>query len=267
MPEKKKQSISNKSLARALSILDLFTSKDYSWGIRDMARELGSDPATVYRAVKTMYEAGFLEKNPNTNHYQLSPKFLMMAEIYTRHNPVQVVAQNVFEIYSQKFSHNFYLGKLLNDKIIYMTVLEGKGPITISVTQGVSIDLYCSALGKAMLAYQEDQYIEEYLNKTELKAFTKYTITDPQKLWEEINKIRETGYALNHSERHKGVGSVGVPLVQNKQKGNLAVSLAYPQHMVDDQTLILEDLIDMVKEISIEISSRAAIRDAESVVK
>lgn len=260
MIDKKKQNASNQSLARALSIFDLYSSKDSSWGIRDIARELHSNPATIYRSVKTMQEAGFLEKDAHTNRYLLSPKFLMMAEIYTRLNPIQVVAHNIFERYSQKFSHNFYLGKLFNDKIMYITVLEGKGPIKVSVTQGVSIDLYCSALGKVLLACQDDQYIEDYFSKTELKAFTKNTVTDPQKLWEEIIHIRETGYALNQGERYDGVGSVSMALIPKNREVDLAVSIAYPQHMINDKTLILEDLIKIVKDISNEISLRAAIR-------
>ena len=259
MSDKNKQSTSNQSLARALSIFDLYSSENYSWGIRDIARELNSNPATIYRSVKTMHEAGFLEKDLNTNRYLLGPKFLMMAEIYTRHNPIQVVAQNIFEIYSQKFPHNFYLGKLLNDKIMYITILEGKGPIKISVTQGVAIDLYCSAMGKVLLACQSNQYIEDYLIKTKLKAFTNNTITDPQKLWEEIFHIRESGYALNQGERYDGVGSVSMPLFQKDREADMAVSIAYPQHMINDKTLILEDLIQIIRNISNEISLRVAV--------
>lgn len=266
MSEKNKKSTSNQSLARALSILDLFSDKNYSWGIRDIARVLNSNPATIYRSVKTMHEAGYLEKDLNTNRYLLSPKFLMMAEIYNRHNPIQVVAQNIFEIYSQKFLHNFYLGKLFNDKIMYIVIMEGKGPVKISATQGLSIDLYCSALGKALLARQEDQYIEDYLNSIELKAFTEKTITDPQLLWEEINNIRKTGYALNHGERYDTVGAISMPLNLKNQKSDMAVCMAYPQHMIHDKTLILEDLVIMIREISDEISRRAATLGTNSLV-
>ena len=256
MSNKNKQTTSNQSLARALSILDLYSGENYSWGIRDIARELGSNPATIYRSVKTMHNAGFLEKDANTNRYLLGPKFLMMAEIYTRHNPIQIVAKNIFELFSQKFSHNFYLGKLLNEKIMYIALLEGKGPIQVSATQGVSIDLYCSALGKALLACQDDQYIENYLNKTELKAFTKKTITDSQKIWEEVNNIRKTGYAINTGERYDGIGAVSMPLTAKGHETDMAVCLTYPQHMIHDNTLDLDELIRMLRNITDEISMR-----------
>jgi IclR family KDG regulon transcriptional repressor len=256
MSDKNEQGTSNQSLARALSILDLFSGKEYSWGIRDIARELKSNPATIYRSVKTMQAAGFLEKDTSTNRYLLGPKFLMMAENYTRHNPVQVVAQNIFEKYSQKFPHNFYLGKLFNEKIMYIAILEGKGPIKVSVSLGVSIDLYCSALGKALLAFQDDQYIEDYLNKTVLQSFTENTITDPQKIREEIKSIRKLGYAINHAERYEGIGAISMPLIRNNREADMAVCLTYPQHMIFDKSLILEDLIKMLADITNEISIR-----------
>ncbi len=251
-------STSNQSLARALNILDLYSNKDFSWGIREIARELNSNPATIYRSVKTMQDAGFLEKDSNTNRYSLSPKFLMLADVFSKHNPIQIVAQKIFNAYSQKFPHNFYLGKLFNEQIMYITVLEGKGPIKVSVTQGVSIELYCSALGKALLAYQEDDYIHEYLSKTDFKAYTEDTVTDPRELWEEIQAIREKGYAQNVGERYDGIGAIGVPLNQKDHEVDMAVCLAYPQHMIQNDILRMDDLIQMVKEISYEISTRLA---------
>jgi DNA-binding IclR family transcriptional regulator len=111
-------------------------------------------------------------------------------------------------------------------------------------------------LGKALLAYQSDQYIEEYISTTDFKNYTKMTITDPEKLWQEIRTIRERGYAQNLGERYDDIGAVGVPIIQKEHAVDMAVCLTYPQHVIYDKTLIIEDLIQMVQEISSEISKR-----------
>ena len=253
----------NKSLARALSALDLFSGSDISWGIRELAREMNSDPATVYRTLATLSHSGYLEKDPINNRYRLGPKVLMLAGSYSEQNPVQAVAKKVFERYSQNFTHNFYLGQLFGDEVIYIAVKEGHGPIKISVSQGASIALYSTALGKVLLAYQDNDFIDEYIKRTDFLSYTPQTITEPEELMNSIYEIRALGYAINHGERHPDIGSIGVPLLYKNHKTNLAVSIAYPQHLVNEKKLNLESLVDLTREITSEINRRTSIQSFE----
>ena len=255
--------VKNKSLARALSALDFFSQSDITWGIRELAREMNSDPATVYRTLSTLSNSGYLEKDPSTNRYRLGPKILMLAGSYSDQNPIQTVAQKVFEKYSQNFTHNFYLGQLYNYEIIYIAVNEGRGPIKISVSQGTSIALYSTALGKVILAFQDNDYIEDYIKRTSFIPYTDLTITDPEELMDAIYEVRALGYAINHGERHPDIGSVGVPLLYKNHKTNLAVSIAYPQHLVNEKKLKLDALVQLTKDIAAEINRRTSIQSFE----
>lgn len=246
----------NKSLARALSILDLLVGENDSLGVRDLARMSHSSPATVYRSISTLCKTGFLEKDQTDSKYRLGPKFMLLAESYTKQNPIQKVARDVFISYSKFFEHNFYMGKILNNEVVYLTIIEGQGPIVISVSPGLSIDLFCSALGKALLAHQEKDYINHYLNHTKLIKYTKTTITDKNIILRELEKIKLSGYALNNGERHEEISAVGVALAPIGNQTNLAISLAYPQHYVDTKKLIVDEIIAMAKDIAAEISHR-----------
>lgn len=252
----KKNKVINKSLARHLSLLDYFLGENITLGIRELARKSQSSPATVYRAVVAFCQADYLEKDKSTDKYKLGPKFLLMAEAYTSNNPIQEVAREIFSKYLNQFEHNFYLGKLLDNKVVYLTVVEGKGPIFISLSSGVSINLYNTAMGKAILAFQDETFINDYINKIELKAFTKNTITDKNILREELQKTRKRGYAINIGERYDEVSAVGFPLFTNTKTVKFAVSLTYPQHYVDKQKLDLDHVIKIGREIIDEISIR-----------
>ena len=263
MPKTQEKTVRNKSLSRALTALDYFTGADISWGIRELAREMNSDPATVYRTLSTLNHSGYLEKDPSTNRYRLGPKILMLAGSYSDQNPIQAVANKVFEQYSQSFTHNFYLGQLFKNEVIYIAVKEGHGPIKISVSQGNAIALYSTALGKVLLAYQDNDHIERYIRNTKFVAYTELTITDPIKLMDSIYQIRALGYAINHGERHPDIGSVGVPLLYKNHKTNIAVSIAYPQHLVNEKKLRLESLVNLTKEIATEINRRTSLQSFE----
>lgn len=246
----------NKSLAKALDIFERFAGDDTRWGIRELARETENSPATVYRIIATLASAGYLEKDISSEEYRLGPKIMLLAESYINQNPIQKIAREVFQSFSQRFEHNFYLGQILNDEVVYLVAHEGRGPIVISTVPGVSVELYCTALGKALLAFQDDEYIGNYLTQAELKAFTESTITDPEKLRKAVEEIRAQGYAFNHGERFQGIGSIGVPLPQPGETTNMAISAAYPQFYLDNHDLELPSLIELVKEVADEIASR-----------
>jgi len=244
----------NKSLERHLALLDYFLGDNVTLGIRELARKSDSSPATIYRAVTTFCQAGYLEKDSDNDKYKLGPKFLLMADAYAANNPIQEVARQVFSQYLDQFEHNFYLGKLLGDRFVYLTVVEGQGPIFISLSSGLSIKLYNTAMGKAILAFQDETFINDYIQKTELKAFTKNTITDKDVLREELHKTRQRGYAINIGERYDEVSAVAFPIFSNGNTVKFAVSLTYPQHYVDNQKLNLNHVIKICRQITQEIS-------------
>ena len=99
-----------------------------------LGRALKINPTTVYRVVRTLYNAGYLEQNKQTLSYSLGPEVLKLANIYSYHNPLPLVAQRVFESFTSRFEHNFFLATLSRFEVIYLAVLDGKGPIKVAVT-------------------------------------------------------------------------------------------------------------------------------------
>lgn len=246
----------NQTLARALAVMEAFANGKPDKGIRELSRELKINSATVYRVVATLANEGYLEQNPATQRYALGPKVLHLASSYSRHNPISVVARKVFESFSDRFEHNFYLGKLSHFDVVYMAVLDGRGPMRIVVTAGEITALHATAAGKLLLAYQDDVFIEEFLHSSHLKPLTERTIVSPEELWEQIKKIRSDGYAVNDGELYEDVSAVAVPLHDVLSGHTMAVSLAYPRHLAIQGRIAIPDLISLAREIAQEISAR-----------
>ncbi len=163
----------------------------------------------------------------------------------------------MFEKYSNRFEHNFYLGMLSQYEVIYLAVMDGTGPLKIAVEPGLSIPLHSTALGKLLLAFREDNFIQEYLKKNELNSYTPRTLTRQEDLLNQLNEIRQQSFAINDGEQYDSIGAIAVPLFgQNNQAINLAVSLTYPRHLIYDGSLNIVDLISLGREISIEITHR-----------
>lgn len=247
----------SQTLARALLLLEHFNSKHPEWGIRELSREMGISPASVHRLVKTFQTLGYLEQDDDTQRYSLGPKVMKLAGVYTHQNPLPSIASKVFETYADQFEYNFYLGKLYQFEVVYLAVLDGRGPIKIAVEPGGVTALHSTALGKVLLAFQGDGYIHEFLRRSELHSYSPRSITDPEELWKQLYEIREQGYAVNDGEHYAQVGAISVPVYDHTDRVTLATSLAYPRHLVHEGRIQLENLVPLARNIADEISYRS----------
>lgn len=246
----------SQTLARALLILERFSPERPVWGVRELSRALGISAASTHRLVKTLHAMGYLEQDPETQRYALGPRVAKLAGVYARHNPLPAVATRVFESYTSHFEYNFYLGKLHGFEVVYLAVLDGRGPIKIVVDPGGTTGLHSSALGKILLAHQSDDYIREFIERVGLRAYTERTITDPAVLWQQIAEIRARGYAVNEGEHFDEVGAIGVPLEGLPGQPTLGISLAYPRHLLNEGRIQIDSLVALANEIAGEIKRR-----------
>lgn len=251
----------SQTLAKALLILEKFDSEKPDWGVRELAREMGENHGTVYRLLKTLQNAGYLAQKSGSKRYSLGPRVMKLANQYIRKNPLPSLALEVFKENSDNFEYNFYLGKLNNYEVIYLSVLDGRGPIKIVIDPGSTIVLHTTALGKVLLAFNSDQYIEEYLDTVGLDKFTKNSITDPKILWKQISTIRKQGYAINKGEHFKDVGAISVPIFQHNKSTEMGISLAYPQQFALSGQINPEQLVPLAKKIADEIENRSVFLD------
>ena len=242
------------SLTRALLILEAFGSGEADVGIRDLARELNTSPTTVFRAVAALRYAGYLEKDPGTGRYRLGPAIMKLAALYAKQNPLSEVGRRVFEKYSERFKYNFYLGALRNHEVVYLTVVDGRGPIKIVLLPGGHTALHATALGKVLLAYQSDEFINDVLGKEKLQRFTERTITDPDILRDQIPIIRQQRYALNSGEQYDEIAAVGVPVYDSEGRVIACASLGYPRELVGPDEL--DNIIVLTQEVAREITIR-----------
>jgi DNA-binding IclR family transcriptional regulator len=248
--------LQNQTLSRALVVLEAIGSGQTQWGIRELSRKVGLNVATVFRIVSTLHTTGYLERDSDTQRYSLGPKIMKLAGQYKLQNPVASVAEKVFESFTDRFQHNFYLGELCEYEVIYLVSIDGHGPIRIAIEPGGSIELHTTALGKLLLAYQTDEYVKSFLKFKELKAFTTRTITNADVLLSQIEEIRKQGFATNDGEHYDDISAVAAPVCDSHGLVSMAVSLAFPRHYVQEGRLKINDMVSLAREVADEITFR-----------
>lgn len=248
----------SQTLAKGLMILGAFTPQQPTWGIRELARALNMNPATVMRLVTTLESAGYLIQDSETQRYGLGPVVMKLASLYLHHNPLPEYARRIFETYSEQFDYNFYLGTLSGYQVIYLAVLDGRGRIKVVVETGGSTGLHTTALGKVLLAFQTDEFIHEFIRDTGLHPYNENSITDPGLLWDQIRQIRQTGIAINNGEHFEDIAAIAAPVFGRQGKVIAGVSLAYPRHLFPDPLAYQAQLAPLAREVAEQVNAYTA---------
>ena len=131
-----------------------------------------------------------------------------------------------------KFDETVHLSIRDNDKVLYVDCVESKKRLRTYSVIGIKAPLYCTGVGKAILAFLHDNEIERIIGKKNLKNYTKSTITDKIKLLQELRKIREKGFAIDDMEHEEFLRCVGAPIRNYRGEVFASISISGPSHRI-----------------------------------
>ena len=131
MVENTNTSRKSKTVTKALLVLEAFAERKSGWGVRSLAEHLSMNPTSVHRILVTYEDFKYLIKDPETNRYELGPGILKLASSYNKHNPLSLIADLVFNKYTDEWPYNFYLGLLSGHEVVYVTIVAGSSPIKV----------------------------------------------------------------------------------------------------------------------------------------
>lgn len=194
-------------------------------GVSELATHLGYPPSTTYTHLNTLKKAGYVVKGDDAT-YRLSFRFLEVGG----HLRQQQRLFNCARLFADELAKE--TGDLVNLMIpeghhaVHLYIAKGRNGVELDTYPGKRIPFHTTGNGKAMLAHFSDERIEEIIDEAGLPRQTKYTITDRDSLFEEIETIREQGYAIDDAERLVRLRCVGAPILvdENTIIGGLSVS-------------------------------------------
>jgi DNA-binding IclR family transcriptional regulator len=187
----------NKSIDKALQILELFSMEKPAWGITEISKALNMYKSNVYNILFTLAERGFIKKDPNTEKYSLSIKYFELGSIVIKNMDLRKIAHPYIEELSKEFNETVHLGVLDKGRVVSIEREESDKSLCSHIEIGKRTPLHCTAVGKAIMAYLSEDEINLIIKEKGLKKFTENTITTKKDLENEFKKIREQGYAVS----------------------------------------------------------------------
>ena len=225
-----------KSLAKALSVLECFSVEQPELGISEISRMLGLQKSTVYNILSTFQKCGYLIKNQQTSKYALGLKLLHLSYIVSSHHGLRDVFLPYLTRIARETKEVCYFGILDEREVLY---IETASPLQQQSRNilGERAPLYCTGLGKAMLAHLPESEIDVILSAP-MRAFTGFTVTDPAALRQQLEEVRTNGYAIDNMEHEFGIRCVAVPVFGSNGQVMAAVSVSGPSPRFDPETVI-----------------------------
>jgi DNA-binding IclR family transcriptional regulator len=238
---------------RCLQVIELLKEQDGA-GITEIATELDWAKSTVHSHLKTLEVNEYVTRQGN--QYVLGFPFLELGEYVNTREPAFAAVEPKVEELAEQTGKRVQFIKNEHGYAVYVRIAKGQHAVSTGSRHGRRRPmLHASAAGKAILAFLPQCEVEAIIDRRGLREFTPNTVTDPEKLFDELSTVRDRGFAFNREEHISGLRAVAAP-VRNGGRvvGSLSVAGAARRMQGDYfEEELPELLLGVVNEVELDL--------------
>jgi DNA-binding IclR family transcriptional regulator len=231
------------TITKAGRVLDLFSIERPEWGVSEVAQALKYSKSSISELMSALAKQGLLRQT-GERRYRLGWRVMALSQILLETTEFRTEAWRAMEHLVSLTGETVHLAALEANQVIYLDKLQGTRAINVNVTYiGARFPAHCSAVGKAILAHLPWERALEILEVQGMKKFTPNTITTPEELRGELQRVREQGYAYDLEEAELELRCVGAPIRNHSGEVVASMSLAVSAYRFGDYKEKYRDLI------------------------
>jgi IclR family transcriptional regulator, pca regulon regulatory protein len=246
-------------LERGLAILACFTPEHPVRGIAELADELEMTRSTTHRYVITLVALGFLEQDSNRK-YRLGLRVADLGMSALNSTGLREHARVSLDELRHRTSYTTSIAVLDGHEILYVdrarSFRRGQNKIDLNLRVGSRLPAYCTAMGKVLLAFLPEEDQRAVLAEMKLAKRGPQTITTKKALLEELERVREEGFAVNGEELVAGLISIAVPIRNENREVIAAINVAAHTDMISSEELVaqlLPHLLSTADQVSVRL--------------
>ena len=240
-------------LVRGLELLRCFDGREGGLSLADLAHRLSDTRSSVFRFAYTLEHLGYLRRDPITKRYQLTPRVLELGYQALSVLDLPQLVQPYLEQLRDETNCSAHLGLLDGGQVRYVGRAPSQQTYASTIHIGSALPAHATAMGKVLLAWHDQKWVANWLERFPLQAFTARTTTHRAAFLRELKAIRERGYAVSRGEYELGIEAVAAPLTGAGGEAVAAINLSGPQSMLRGQRIdrvLVPTLLAAAREIS-----------------
>ena len=214
------------TLVKGLAVLEALARHHDARGVTDLANELGLVKSRVHRLLQTLVHHHYVRKDAASGRYECTLKIWELGAAVMERLDVRPAARSCLEALAARTSETSLLSVLDGTEILYIDKIDSLEPVRAYSRIGGRAPAHCVATGKALLAYAPEPVLREIIKG--LKRHTPRTITNPEEFRNELQRVRDAGYAINRGEWREGVVGVAAPILDLRRSAVAAIGISGP---------------------------------------
>jgi IclR family acetate operon transcriptional repressor len=216
-------------------LLDRLSSQT-SASLHDLSTSTGIPKSTVFRLLVTLQHLDIVKRDEPSKSYRLSAKSPGQTLGLPSTEGLRRAALPYMLELRNEFGETVNLGQLQHDRVVYIEVVPSEFALRLSERPGASVEAYSTALGRSILAFSTDGVAQSILGKRTLPRLTPHTMVEPALILEELERIREQGYAVEKEEGALQATCLGAPILDAKGFAVAAISISGPTYRFEPLT-------------------------------
>lgn len=219
--------------------------------------------STLHRVLGSLVAEGAVQFSELQQTYTLGMRLLVWARHAWQDIDVRQLAQEEMKRLNEATGETVHLAVLNGDRIVYIDKLESLNQVRMYSAVGKQGPVYCTGVGKAIVAFLPEKKREELISKLDFKRYTANTITDEKSFRRELEAIRERGYARDDGEHEDEIQCVAAPILNFEGVSVAGISVSAPEYRISPETI--SNWIDETMKAATEISQYAGKRPEVAV--
>jgi DNA-binding IclR family transcriptional regulator len=246
-----KRSYNITALQRGLRLLQLFSESPQGLAAKQVASRSRLPVSTVHRFLANLEASGFLNCSED-GVYHLGIACFAIGQAALGQLDIRRVSLPYLQDLNRQTRETIHLTVRHGLSAVYVEKLDSPEPLRIHSRIGASVPLYCTAVGKVMLAYMPDEERQRVLPQLGLKRLTPNTVGNLQELEAELSRVRKNGYACDLEEHELHIRCVAAPVWDHAGCVNASLSITAP--MVRMAATRLRQLATLIQTAGLQIS-------------
>lgn len=220
----------NRTTQRTVEILKLISRKPEGITLDEICEALSLPKTSAYDIITTLVETGMANVDKGQRQrYTIGLMAYRIGINYTNNLDFITTIEPELRALAREVGKTVFFGVRSDHEVVYISKFEPENPIITTATVGTKNPVFCTSLGKAILAYSDDETKTQVLSRIRFRSFTERTIPDKVALLRELDQVREQGYALDAREMEDHMECAGAPVFgpDSNVVGAISVSSLY----------------------------------------
>lgn len=246
-----KQQDSVSSVLKVFGILQAL-GEEHEIGVTELSQRVMMSKSTVYRFLQTMKTLGYVSQEGENDKYSLTLKLFELGAKALQHIDLIKIADTQMRWLSKETKETIHLGSLEDDNFVYLHKIDSMYNLRMYSRVGRRNPLYSTAIGKILLAWQDEAEVRTIMADVEYKRQTEHTHTTIDELLADLAVVRQQGFSQDCEEQEAGLRCLGVPVYDRFGHIIAGLSMSFPTIRFEEARL--HDYVHLLHQAAANIS-------------